>query len=101
MKSRIIKTTARLGVSCVLALRNNHQNTFLIIILLKSLTGLRLVIGAVKQKENVTRKIRKNIIKHEEKRGQKGANYAKNADTKSNTKTGMPISIMRYIRTRN
>ena len=32
MKSRIIKTTARLGVSCVIALRNNYQNNFSIII---------------------------------------------------------------------
>ena len=69
--------------------------------MMKSLTGLRLVIGAVKRKENVTRKIKKNITRREEKREQKGANYVKDADTKSNTKTGMPISIMRYIRTRN
>ena len=54
--------------------------------ILKSLTGLRLVIGAVKRKENVTAKTRTSITKREEKRGQKGANYAKNADTKSNTK---------------
>ena len=52
-------------------------------------------------KENATRKTRKNITKHEEKREQKGANYAKNADIKQNTKTGMPISIMQCIRTRN
>ena len=69
--------------------------------ILKSLMVLRLVISAVKRKENVTAKTRTSIIKHEEKRGQKGANYVKNADTKSNTKTGMPISIMRYIRIRN
>ena len=42
-----------------------------------------------------------SITKREEKREQKGANYVKNADTKQNTKTGMPISIMPYIRNRN
>ena len=42
-----------------------------------------------------------NQARREEKREQMGANYVKNADTKSNTKTGMPISIMRYIRTQN
>ena len=65
--------------------------------MLKSLTGLRLAIGAEKRKENATKRTRRNITKREEKREQKGANYVKNADTKSNTKTGMPISIMRYI----
>ena len=69
--------------------------------MLKILTVLRLVIGAVQRKENATRKTRKNITKHEEKREQKGAIYATNADIKQNTKTRMPISIMRYIRTRN
>ena len=49
--------------------------------MLKSLTVLRLVIGAVKLKENATRKARKNRIKQEEKSEQRGANYAKNADT--------------------
>ena len=33
----------------------------------------------MKRKENVTAKTRTSIIKREEKRGQKGANYAKNA----------------------
>ena len=50
--------------------------------MLKSLAGLRLVIGAVKRKENATRKTRRNITKREEKREQKGANYVKNAGTK-------------------
>ena len=49
---------------------------------LKSLTVVRLVIGAVKRKENVTKRTRRNITKREEKREQRGANYAKNADTK-------------------
>ena len=40
------------------------------------------VIGAVKRKENATRKTRRNIAKREEKREQKGANYVKNAGTK-------------------
>ena len=35
---------------------------------LKSLTVLRLVIGAVKRKENVTKRTRRNITKREEKR---------------------------------
>ena len=69
--------------------------------MLKSLTVLRRVMGAVHRKENATRKTRKNTTKHEEKREQKGAMYAKNADIKQNTKTEMPISIMRYIQTRN
>ena len=50
--------------------------------ILKSLTVLRLVIGAVKRKENATRKTRRNRTKREEKREQKGANYVKNAGTK-------------------
>ena len=49
---------------------------------LKSLTVLRLVIGAVKRKENVTKRTRRNITKREEKREQREANYAKNADLK-------------------
>ena len=39
---------------------------------MKSFTVLRLVIGAVKRKDNVTAKARTSIIKHEEKRGQRG-----------------------------
>ena len=50
--------------------------------ILKSLRVSRLVIGAVKRKENVTAKTRTSIIKHEEKREQREANYAKNAVTK-------------------
>ena len=45
--------------------------------MLKSLVGLKRVIGAVKRKENVTATTRTSIIKHEEKRGQMGAKYAK------------------------
>ena len=52
-------------------------------------------------KRNATKGTRRNITKREEKREQKGANYAKNAGTKSSPKTEMPISMMRYIRTRN
>ena len=47
--------------------------------ILKSLTVLRLVIHAVKRKENVTVKTRTSIIKHAEKREQRGANCEKNA----------------------
>ena len=50
--------------------------------MLKSLTVLRHVINAEKRKENATARIRMNITKREEKREQKGANYAKNADAK-------------------
>ena len=50
--------------------------------MLKSLTGLRLVISAVKRKENVTVKTKTSITKREEKREQKGANYVENAGTK-------------------
>ena len=50
--------------------------------MLKSLTGLRLVICAVKRKENVTKRTRRNITKREEKREQQGANYVNHADTK-------------------
>ena len=49
--------------------------------ILKSLTGLRLVIGVEKRKENVTKRTRRNITKREEKRELKGVNYAKNAVT--------------------
>ena len=42
--------------------------------------GLRLVISAVKRKENAMVKTRTSIIRHEERRGQKGAGYAQNAD---------------------
>ena len=59
--------------------------------MLKSLTALRLVIGAVKRQESATKRTRRKNTKREEKRAQKGANYAKNADTKYNTKIGMPI----------
>ena len=55
---------------------------------MKSLTGLRLVIGAEKRKENVTKRTRRNITKREEKREPKGVSYARNADIKSKTKTG-------------
>ena len=47
--------------------------------MLKSLTAFRLVIGAVKRKGNVTVKTKTSIIRHEEKREQRGANYVKNA----------------------
>ena len=59
--------------------RNERVNLVVRLKMLKSLTGLQRVIGAVKRKENVTAKTRTSIIKREEKRGQKGANYAKNA----------------------
>ena len=49
--------------------------------ILKSLTGLRLVIGVEKRKENVTKRTRRNITKREDKRELKGVNYAKNAVT--------------------
>ena len=49
--------------------------------ILKSLTGLRLVIGVEKRKENVTKRTRRNITKREEKRELKGVNYAKNVVT--------------------
>ena len=41
--------------------------------MLKSLTVLKLVIGAVKRKENATGKTKTSITKREEKRGQKGS----------------------------
>ena len=47
--------------------------------MLKRLTVLRLVINAVERKENSTRKTKRNTIRQEEKREQRGANYAKNA----------------------
>ena len=49
--------------------------------ILKSLTGLRLVIGVEKRKENVTKRTRRNITKREEERELKGVNYAKNVVT--------------------
>ena len=81
--------------------KNKCVNLVVRLKMLKGLTGLRLVISAVKRRENATAKTRTSITKREEKRGQKGANYAKNAGTKSNTKTGMPISIMPDIQTRS
>ena len=50
--------------------------------MLNSLTVLRHVINAEKRKENATARIRMKITKREEKREQKGDDYAKNADTK-------------------
>ena len=47
--------------------------------ILNSLTVFRLVINAVKRKENATVKTRTSILKPEEKREQRGAHCAKNA----------------------
>ena len=49
---------------------------------LKSLTVVRLVIGAVKRKENVTKRTRRNITKREEKREQRGANLCEECEHK-------------------
>ena len=50
--------------------------------MLKSLVRLERETNAERRNENATVKTRTSIIKHEEKRGQRGANYVKNADTK-------------------
>ena len=69
-----------LGRTCIMV---RWQSEYVnLVVSLKSLTVLRLVMGAVKRKENVTAETKTSITKLEERRGQKGANYATNADTK-------------------
>ena len=74
-------------------MENECVNRVVRLEMLKISTVLRLVItNAVKRKENATRRTRRNTTKHEEKREQRGANCAKNADIKTR-KLGCPFPL--------